>query len=117
MSASRKWSPKNSIFAERVHIVMGDTGTSVNQGGASGSTGVQMGGVALRNAAAEARLILVEMASKHLGVAIDDLSVDNGMISAKSDPSKRVSYGELIGGRWFDQEIGWNGQMGNPLGH
>ena len=102
--------------AERVHIVMGDSGTSVNQGGASGSTGVQMGGVALRNAAAEARLIMLELASKHLGIAIDDLTVDNGMISAKADPLKKVSYGELIGGRWFEQEIGWNGQMGNPLG-
>ena len=101
--------------AERVHILMGDTGTSVNQGGASGSTGVQLGGVALRNAAAEARLILVEMAAKHFGVAVDDLDVDNGMIFSKTDRAKKVSYGELIGGRWFDQEIGWNGLMGNPL--
>ncbi len=101
--------------AERVHILMGDTATSVNQGGASGSTGVQNGGVALRNAAAEARLILVEMAALHLGVPVGDLTVNNGMISAKSDPAKKVSYGELIGGRWFDQEIGWNGMMGNPL--
>lgn len=101
--------------AERVHILMGDTGTSVNQGGASGSTGVQMGGVALKHAAAEARLILVEMAAKHLGVPVDDLTVDNGMISSKREPAKKVSYGELIGGRWFDSEIEWNGQMGNPL--
>ena len=101
--------------AERVHIVMGDSGTSINQGGASGSTGVWLGGAALKNAAAEARLILVEMAAKQLGVPVDDLTVDNGMISAKSDPKKNVSYGELIGGRWFDQEIAWNGQYGNPL--
>ena len=47
----------------RVEVVMGDTALTVNQGGASGSTGVQKGGIALRNAAAEARRVLVEMAS------------------------------------------------------
>jgi nicotinate dehydrogenase subunit B len=38
---------------------MGDTACTVNQGGASGSTGIQKGGIPLRNAAAEARRILV----------------------------------------------------------
>src|SRR6201982_864335 len=36
----------------RVGVVMGDTAWTVNQGGASGSTGVQKGGIPLRNAAA-----------------------------------------------------------------
>jgi nicotinate dehydrogenase subunit B len=45
-----------------VTVMMGDTATSVNQGGASGSTGVSMGGRQMRIAAAEARRVLVEMA-------------------------------------------------------
>ncbi len=100
---------------DRVIIDMGDSGTSVDQGGASGSTGVSHGGVTLRNAAAEARRLMVEMASKHLGVAADDLVVNAGVISSKADSAKKVSYGELIGGRWFDSEVEWNGQMGNNL--
>ena len=52
----------------RVSVVMGDTALTVNQGGASGSTGVQKGGIALRNAAAEARRALVEMASARLEI-------------------------------------------------
>ena len=52
----------------QVEVVMGDTALTVNQGGASGSTGVQKGGIALRNAAAEARRVLLEMASARLGV-------------------------------------------------
>jgi CO/xanthine dehydrogenase Mo-binding subunit len=100
---------------ERVLIDMGDSGTSLNQGGASGSTGVSHGGATLRNAAAEARRQLVEMAAKHLSVAADELVVANGVISAKSDPAKKVSYGELIGGRWFDTEVEWNGKIGNDL--
>jgi nicotinate dehydrogenase subunit B len=38
----------------RVSVVIGDTALTVNQGGASGSTGVQKGGIALRNAADDA---------------------------------------------------------------
>jgi nicotinate dehydrogenase subunit B len=46
-----------------VTVIMGDTATSVNQGGASGSTGIQRGGKQMRMAAAEARRVLVEMAA------------------------------------------------------
>ena len=50
-----------------VNVLMADTRTSVNQGGASGSTGIQRGGVQMRAAAAEARRVLVEMAAEKLG--------------------------------------------------
>jgi CO/xanthine dehydrogenase Mo-binding subunit len=46
---------------ERVSVVMGDTAWTLNQGGASGSTGVQKGGIPLRNVAAEARRVLVRV--------------------------------------------------------
>ena len=50
-----------------VTVFMADTRTSVNQGGASGSTGIQTGGRQMRVAAAEARRVLVEMAADKLG--------------------------------------------------
>jgi nicotinate dehydrogenase subunit B len=98
-----------------VQVVMGDTATSVNQGGASGSTGIQEGGKQLRAAAAEARRILVEMAADKLGMPADQLQVTDGVVSAKSDAAKKVSYGELIGGRYFNVQLAWNGKIGNPL--
>ena len=52
-----------------VKVIMGDTATSVNQGGASGSTGIQDGGKQMRMAAAEARRVLVEMAAGQLSRA------------------------------------------------
>ena len=55
----------------RVTVIMGDTATSVNQGGASGSTGIQLGGKQMRVAAAEARRVLVEMGAEKLGVPAD----------------------------------------------
>ena len=101
--------------AAKVTVVMGDSGTSVNQGGASGSTGVQNGGVALRSAAAEARHVLVELAAAKLGVPADTLVVNDGVISVKDNPKKKTTYGELIGGRHFDVILDWNKQMGNGL--
>ena len=51
---------------DRVSMVQGHTEMTVDQGGASGSTGVWRAGAALRNAAAEARYALVGMASEKL---------------------------------------------------
>src|SRR5580765_1303473 len=84
------------VAFERVTVVMGDTAYTCNQGGASGSTGVQMGGQALRNAAAEARRILVERASQRLGVPASQLVVENGVVMLPGYARQRVSYGELI---------------------
>jgi CO/xanthine dehydrogenase Mo-binding subunit len=99
----------------RVGVVMGDTLWTVNQGGASGSTGVQKGGIALRNAAAEARRVLLELASARLGVPTDRLEVADGVVAVSGDPARKLSYGELIGGRYFDLPMKWNGKLGNDL--
>jgi nicotinate dehydrogenase subunit B len=98
-----------------VKVIMGDTATSVNQGGASGSTGVQLGGKQMRMAAAEARRVLVEMAAAKLGLPADQLTVTDGVVHAKSDPARKASYAELIGGRYFNVQLDWNKQIGNLL--
>jgi nicotinate dehydrogenase subunit B len=100
---------------ERVSMVQGHTDVTVDQGGASGSTGIWKAGAALRNAAAEARRVLVEMASEKLGVPAQRLTVVDGIVSDKSDPAKKLGYGELIGGRHFDIELEWNHEFGNEL--
>ena len=99
----------------RVKVLMGDTATSVNQGGASGSTGIQLGGKQMRMAAAEARRVLVEMAADKLSVPADQLTVVDGVVQAKSDAAKKASYADLIGGRYFNVQLEWNKQIGNTL--
>src|SRR5262252_1562339 len=99
----------------KVDVVMGDTALTCNQGGASGSTGIWMGAKPLRSASAEARRLLVQAASTKLGVPADQLRVDDGVVSATSDPSKKVSYSELIGGRYFNHKVEWNKQTGNTM--
>src|SRR3954447_9327375 len=98
-----------------VTVIMGDTATSVNQGGASGSTGIQLGGKQMRMAAAEARRVLVEMAAEKLAIPADGLTVIEGVVHAKGDASKKASYAELIGGRYFNVQLDWNKQYGNAL--
>jgi nicotinate dehydrogenase subunit B len=98
-----------------VKVIMADTALTVNQGGASGSTGIQNGGKQLRMAAAEARRVLVEMAAGLLSVPADKLVVDDGVVSARDEKSKRISYGQLIGGKYFNVQLDWNKQYGNPL--
>ena len=98
-----------------VKVIMGDTATSVNQGGASGSTGIQLGGKQMRVAAAEARRVLVEMAAQKLGLPADQLAVTDGVVHAKGDATKKASYAELIGGRYFNVELAWNKETGNTL--
>src|ERR1700760_2177569 len=98
-----------------VKVYMADTATSVNQGGASGSTGIQFGGKQMRMAAAEARRVLVEMAAGLLSVPADKLSVKDGVVSARDDASKRISYAQMIGGRYFNIQLDWNKEWGNTL--
>ena len=103
------------LALECVSVVMGDTARTVNQGGASGSTGIWRGGAALRNAAAEARRLLLDMAAKKLGEPTTRLSVSNGVIAVTGNGGKRATFGQLIGGRYFNAKLTWNGQLGNPL--
>src|SRR6185503_9925290 len=83
------------IVAEELDVafVMGDTALTCNQGGASGSTGVQRGGMTLRFAAAEARRLLLARAAEKLGVPADTLTVRNGVVAVAGDEQKKVGYG------------------------
>jgi nicotinate dehydrogenase subunit B len=100
---------------DRVSMVQGHTDQTINMGGASGSTGIWKGGAALRTAAAEARRVLIEMAAEKLAVPAERLAVADGVISDKSDASRKISYGDLVGGRYFDVELEWNQMLGNDL--
>ncbi len=101
------------VAVEHVTIRMGDTAITCNQGGASGSTGVQLGAKPLRNAAAEARRILLERAAVTLKVPADQLSVSKGVVTVVNAPARNVTYAELIGGKHFDTTVEWNKQVGN----
>ena len=100
---------------KRVKVFMGDTANSVNQGGASGSTGIQFGGKQMRMASAEARRVLVEMAAGLLSTPVEQLVVNDGVVSSRADAAKRISYEQMLGGKYFNVQLDWNKQFGNTL--
>ena len=100
---------------KRVKVFMGDTANSVNQGGASGSTGIQFGGKQMRMASAEARRVLVEMAAGLLSTPVEQLVVNDGVVSSRADATKRISYEQMLGGKYFNVQLDWNKQFGNTL--
>ncbi len=90
------------IAFDRTTCIMGSTDITVDQGGSGGSTAIERDSWPMRRAAAEARRVLLEMASARLGTPVDQLAVSNAVIAAKTDPSKNITYGRLIGGKKFN---------------
>jgi CO/xanthine dehydrogenase Mo-binding subunit len=93
---------------DKTSCVMGVTDVTVDQGGSGGSDALQTDGYPMRRVAAEARRVLLEMASARLGVPVAQLAVSDGVVSVAADPSTRVTYGELIGGRKFNTALTGN---------
>ena len=59
------------IAFENTTCVMGNTDVTVDQGGSGGSDALQTDGYPMRRVAAEARRVLLDMASAHFGVPVD----------------------------------------------
>jgi CO/xanthine dehydrogenase Mo-binding subunit len=92
-----------SVSIERVHIVQCDTESTPDQGTTSGSqsTPTNFNEENLALAAATAREALLNLAATRFGAPVDRLTADGGAIAVKDDSSKRVTYGQLVGGRKF----------------
>ncbi len=92
----------------KVKVIEGDTWWTVDQGFTAGSQSnkTQYAATgAIRQAAAEARLALLNLASKQLGAPVAQLNVKDGVVSVQGDSTKSVSYAQLIGDKRFDLKI------------
>ena len=98
----------------KVHVRMGDTATTVDQRGTGSSNGIITAGPILRKAGAEARQALVAMAAQRLGVPVDQLLVADGVASDIKAPGRRVTYGELIGGKRFEIALSGKAEAKKP---
>ena len=93
-----------SVPLERVRLIQCDTDLCPDQGTTSGSQSspVNFNDRNLAQAAATAREALLGLAATKLGVSVADLTIADGTITAASDKTKRVTYGELVAGRKFN---------------
>jgi CO/xanthine dehydrogenase Mo-binding subunit len=98
---------------DKVNMVQGDTSTSIEQGSTVGSRTIERAGPQIRQAAAAARQELLKLAAAHLKAPAERLTINNGVVSVAGEPSKRISYAQLIGGKKFNNRItatgtGWD---------
>src|SRR5690349_18739963 len=98
----------------KIKVDMGDTEKTIDQATTSGSRTIERAGPQVRQAAAAARKELLRLASEKLGAPAERLTVRDGVVSVAGDASKRVSYGQLVGGKRFNLKIQAEGK-GNDL--
>ncbi|MBZ5552049.1 MAG: molybdopterin-dependent oxidoreductase [Acidobacteriia bacterium] len=93
------------VSLESVHMVLGDTELCPWDMGTFGSMSTRFFGPALRAAAAEAKAVLLDLASEQLKTAKDKLSVQNGTIFLTGDKNARVTFGQLAKGQKITRKL------------
>lgn len=93
------------VSYDAVDIIMGDTDLCPWDIGTFGSLSTRHFGVFLREAAAEARGVLKELAAEYLLCPIDRLETSNGVVFDKSRPEIRVTYGRLTRGKIIERHL------------
>ena len=101
------------VSFNKVYMDSGDTDKAVDQGVTAAARTVERGGVQLRQASAAARQELLKLASARLDSPVDKLTVTDGVVSVVGSPSKKIAYGDLLGGKRFNIKIvaagvGWD---------
>jgi isoquinoline 1-oxidoreductase len=91
------------VSLDSIRIVMGDTDLCPWDGGTHGSQSTRFFAPAMRAAAAEARTVLMNLASEKLGSPKDKLIVANGVVT---DGKKKVTYAELAQGKEITRLVG-----------
>ncbi|MBZ5662292.1 MAG: molybdopterin-dependent oxidoreductase [Acidobacteriia bacterium] len=98
------------VPVSKIHMEIGDTEKSVDQGRTSASRTLERAGPQMRQAAAAARRELLQRASAKLGVPAEQLVVNSGVVSA-AGTAEKVSYAELVGGKRFETKIAASGEQ------
>jgi nicotinate dehydrogenase subunit B len=100
------------VALERVRVETADTAHGLNELFTVGSGSMEESGAAMRLVAAEARLCLLELAAQRLGVAVEQLHVDDGTVRAAAGNS--ISYWQLFGGQKFARAMSGRAQPKPP---
>lgn len=93
------------VSLESVDTILGDTVLCPWDMGTFGSRTIKYFGPALRQAAAEARAVLIELASEYLKVPIERLATKDGVAFDKKNPEAKVSYGDLAKGKAIERHL------------
>jgi CO/xanthine dehydrogenase Mo-binding subunit len=92
------------IPVERITVLEGDTALTPNQGGTGGSSGIPVGGVGVRQAAATARQAILNLAAEQLKRPAAELTFADGVVRPSAG-GQGISIGTLIGGKRLALEV------------
>jgi len=93
------------VALDTVDVVLGDTDLCPYDMGTFGSMCTPLLWPAVRRAGAEARAVLVQMASERLQVPAGQLQVHAGTVSESGKPSNAVTYGQLVAGKRIERHL------------
>ena len=105
------------IGVDRIKFVEGDTALTPDQGRTSGSTGIQRGGMQIRQAAATARKALIDLAAQRLNARPEELVASGGEVRPKAGGGGGISFANLIGGRQFDLKLDPKAPLKDPASY
>ena len=90
---------------DSVDMVMGDTDLCPYDMGTFGSMTTRFFGPPLREAAAEAKAVLKELASEHLQIPVTRLETKDGIIFDKTQRNNQVTYAQLTQGKRIAKKL------------
>lgn len=93
------------VGLDDVEVVLGDTDRVPWDMGTFGSQSTARVGWQLRKAAATAREAILALASDRLDLPASDLEASAGQVRPKADPSRGISYADLLAGQSIEREI------------
>jgi isoquinoline 1-oxidoreductase len=93
------------VSLNAVDMVMGDTDLCPWDMGTFGSMSTRFFGPALRAAGAEARRVLLDLASEHLKTDVENLATEDGVVVDRRNKQNRVSYAQLAKGKQIERHL------------
>lgn len=95
-----------------ITLVTADTSRTPNEGFTAGSHSMQDSGVAIQNASAQVREILIGLASTRLSLPSEQLHAENGVVIAPD--GRKLPYGELVSDQALHLQAQPNSRRINP---
>ncbi|MDX1628973.1 MAG: molybdopterin cofactor-binding domain-containing protein, partial [Fulvivirga sp.] len=88
---------------DMISVHMAETGYTPNERYTAGSRSIESSAMSVRNAAATAREMLLQMSAEKLGLSTDQLTIANGAIS--NNDGQQITFQELLNGRQLTDTV------------
>lgn len=93
------------VAPEQVTVVMGDTRATPNQGPTIASESIQVAAIPLRQAAAQARALILERTAQLLQCKAEELSIRDGRIEQADAARDPIPLGDIVGEMRVEAEL------------